>query len=200
MKKYLIVSILIISFLTGNAQVKIIKMQSSPSQNTIANMEVTPVRPPKKLIAFRLVSEPEGSEQAVYSIASADTKGLTGMPLQFKRKDFDSSNSISGNSFVAPQSGLYHFDIRIDVSYNVAVYHNGFQLMLCRKQTILDIKRFKVMYEEDFTPYYSISLSSTVALAEGDIIYPSFQFTAGTGSDNLAVSHVSFSGFKISQN
>lgn len=197
MKKLLICSMLLSSVIVSMAQVKLISIEKPIAQNLQEKLIQIPVEKPKKLVAFRLSSD--AGDQSSYIITSETIKKYTGIPLEFSYKDFDSGNNVRGNGFAVSQTGLYHFDVRIDFFYNVAVQINDFELMLCLGESeILDKKRFKIMVNEEFAPSINMSLSTSLFLVEGTVIYPSFKFN-GDPYAGVVISFISFSGFKISQ-
>lgn len=187
MKKLLLLCNTIIVFCFSSfAQVKIAPIQTDRVQNQNAqNINI-----PKKQVAFRL-----GPFSAL-SLAANTT-----IPLNVSVKEFDISNSTRGNSFVAPENGIYHFDVRLNFSPVLTDNSNylRFHLMLL-KSNGSEIEHTTLMNPgTQYTPYYTLSISTTISLSAGETISASYLGDANPGTPGVNVSSVSFSGFKVNE-
>jgi len=154
----------------------------------IAN-KVDEVKPPApKAVAFRL-SPFSNSLSLPANVSSV---------LNLTVKEFDLGNNTSGNSFVAPENGIYHFDVRVNISYPVTDYQDylRFYLMLNKNGNVFE-KTILMNAETDKTPFHTLAISTTVMLKKGDAITASYNADTNTPGKSATATELSFSGFKI---
>lgn len=146
-----------------------------------------------KAVAFRL-SPFSGSMSLGSNVSSR-----LGTVLNLTVKEFDLGTNVSGNSFVAPENGVYHFDIRLTFGYSVADYQEylRFYLMLNKNGSVLE-KTVLMNPQTDKTPTHTMAISTTIMLKKGDAITASYNADANSSGKSVSVSEVSFSGFKVS--
>ena len=97
--------------------------------------------------------------------------------MELKTINFDDRNRIKGNSFSVPEDGVYHFNIKIEFEYDIYDYekYHGFYLNLCSApNTVLEKTEFKIK-KNSLTPYYNMTLNTTIALTKGTVVFPSFK-------------------------
>ena len=185
MKTLFLSFIAIISFqFFSNAQITVAK----PVNNNRA--EIKPAAP--KAIAFRL--SPFTNPMSLPANGPA-----AGTVLNLAVKEFDLGNNISGNSFITPENGVYHFDIRLNITYPVTDYQDylRFYLMLNKNGAAIE-KTFFMNPQTDKTPFHTLTISTTVLLKKGDTITASYNADANSASKYATATEVSFSGFKVS--
>ena len=113
-------------------------------------------------------------------------------------KEFDLGNNISGSSFVVPENGIYHFDVRMTISYPITDYGEFERFYLMLKKNGASVETTIVMNPQTpKTPFHTLAISTTLMLMKGDMISVSFNADANSSDKNLWGSDISFSGFKV---
>lgn len=121
MKRILLTNFLVVIAFACFAQIKVSPVQTDRVQNqNIQNVNV-----PKKGVAFRL---------SPYSLSSLPANANTVLNLTVK--EFDLGNDTRGSNFVAPETGVYHFDARLNFGPPIADTKNylRFHLILQKNQ------------------------------------------------------------------
>jgi hypothetical protein len=184
MNKALLTSIFIVFAVTSFAQIKVSPIQTDRVQNQNAQT----INIPKKQVAFRLVP---------FSALSLAANAAT--PLNLTVKEFDLGNNTRGNSFIAPENGVYHFDVRLNFSPILTDNANYLRFHLILQKGNGEIERSSLMNPgTQYTPFYTLSISTTIALSAGEAISASYLGDANPGTPGVNVTAVSFSGFKVS--
>jgi hypothetical protein len=179
MKKYLfLMVVLFFAHAVTNAQIKVI----TPERPMIAQLKDN-----SKPVAFRLFN---------YSGLSLPSSGAT--VLNVSVKEFDLSNNTRGNTFVAPDNGVYHFDVRLNFSFPITDYANFLRFHLSLLKGSQTIEKTTIMNAQTaFSPDHTLMISTTLALMKGDVISASFNTDANPGTNAVNGSSASFSGFKV---
>lgn len=184
-KMFLLINTSIVFAFASFAQIKVAPIQTDRVQNQNAQT----INIPKKQVAFRLAP-----------FSGLSLAANTAIPLNLTVKEFDLGNNTRGNSFVAPKNGVYHFDVRLSFSPVLTdnVNYLRFHLIL-QKANGSEIERSTLMNPgTQYTPFYTLSISTTIALNAGEVISASYLGDANPGTPGVNVAAVSFSGFKVS--
>lgn len=185
MNKALLTSAFMIFAFVSLAQIKVTPIQTDRVQNQNAQT----INIPKKQVAFRLVP-----------FSGLSLAANTATPLNLTVKEFDLGNNTRGNSFVVPENGVYHFDVRLNFSPILTDNANYLRFhLILQKGNGSEIERSSLMNPgTQNTPFYTLSISTTIALNAGEAISASYLGDANPGTPGLNVTAVSFSGFKVS--
>jgi hypothetical protein len=183
-KLFLAANIFSLLAINSHAQIKVAPIQN----NRMENQNVQTVNIPKKQVAFRL---------APFSAVSLPANAMTALNLTVK--EFDLGNNTRGNSFVAPENGIYHFDVRLNFSPILTDNANYLRFhLILQKSNGTEIERTSLMNPgTQYTPFYTLSISTTIALNAGEAISASYLGDANPGTPAVNVTAVSFSGFKV---
>jgi hypothetical protein len=161
---------------------------------TVATTKINEIKAPtEKPVAFRL-------SPFTYPVAlPANASSANGTVLNLSVKQFDLGNNTSGNSFIAPENGVYHFDVRVNISYPISDYQDylRFHLMLNKNGQAIEKTTF-MNPATDKSPSHTLSISTTIMLNKGDAINASYNADANSAGKNASSSDISFSGFKVS--
>ena len=186
MKKFFLFSLLFtaISFVT-DAQIILV------SPNVTNNM-AEKKEPLKKDVAFRL-------SPFSYPVSlPANVSSETGTDITVTIKEFDLGNNTSGSSFIVPENGVYHFDVRMNITFPISEYqdYNRFYLMLNKNGSVME-KTILMNPQTAISPFHTLMISTTHMLMKGDVITTSYNADANPGDRYVSASEVSFSGFRI---
>ncbi|MDQ6757527.1 MAG: hypothetical protein M3004_11390 [Bacteroidota bacterium] len=180
MKKYFLLVFVFLSAAAGFAQVKVM---TAERQNITQTINTQP-----KTIAFRLLA---------FSGLSLSSSNST--VLNVSVKEFDVSNNTRGNTFLVPENGIYHFDVRLNFSFGITDYTNFLRFHLYLLKGSETIEKSTLMNAQTaFTPEHTLMISTTVMLMKGDVISASFSTDANPNTSAINGNSASFSGFKVS--
>ena len=186
MKKYFFLGVTFISAcLVTTAQVI---MVSPNVTNNVAEKK----EPLKKDVAFRL--SPFSYPQSL----PANVSSVTGTDLNLTVKEFDIGNNTAGNSFTVPENGIYHLDVRLNITFPISEYedYNRFYLMLNKNGSVME-KTILMNPKTPISPMHTLMVSTTVMLMKGDVITASYNADANPGDRYVSASDISFSGFRV---
>lgn len=162
-----------------NAQIKIMTPEK---QNQVQMIKDQP-----KTVAFRLSA-----------FSGLTLSSNTATVLNVSIKEFDLGNNTKGNTFVTPENGVYHFDVRINFSFPISDYRNflRFHLSLSKGTDIIE-KTTLMNAQTAYSPEHTLMISTTVSLMKGDVVSASFNTDANPGTNTVNGTSASFSGFKV---
>jgi hypothetical protein len=172
-------------------------LAEAKSQITIVNPNisnsVTEMKTPvPKQVAFRL----SPFSYPVYFPANATID--VGTEINLGVKEFDLGNNISGNNFVAPENGIYHFDVRMTITYPVTDYEEYQRFYLMLKKNGASVETTILMNPQTTkAPFHTLAISTTLMLMKGDVIGANFNADANSSDKSLWATDISFSGFKV---
>lgn len=183
MKKILLTNFTVFLALASFSQIRVNPVQT----DRVQNQNVQNVNIPKKQVAFRL------------TLFSAGTlPSNTNTPLNVSLKEFDLGNNTRGTAFVAPETGIYHFDVRLNFSPQLTDYGNylRFHLMLMKSGT--ELERTSLMSPQtQLTPFHTLSISTNILLRGGESVSAAYLGDANPNTTAVNVTSASFSGFKV---
>ncbi|HEX7846960.1 MAG TPA: hypothetical protein VF476_14260 [Chitinophagaceae bacterium] len=180
MKTILITSIALFSIVnTTTAQIKVNPLP--------ATERVQPVTPAVKAVAFRLSDATLAALPANSSVA-----------LNTSLKEFDLSNNARGGQFTAPENGVYHFDVHVNISPSLTDYKNylRFHLSLMKGNDVAE-KTTLMNPQTSYTTTHTLRISTTLLLNKGDVISVKYNADAEPGTAAVNVLNATFSGFKV---
>ena len=182
MRKTTCLTVSIFFFIAAMAQIKVVPIQTERPTNQAQNINIA-----KKQVAFRL---------SQFSGLSLPANSNT--VLNVSLKEFDLGNNTRGNTFVAPENGVYHFDVRLNFSPALTDYQNYLRFHLILKKGNTEIERTSLMNAQTaLTPVHTLSISTTVLLNAGDVVSTVYLGDANPGTGPIS-GGASFSGFKVS--
>ena len=184
----------VFSILLATILFPVLSISQITTVKPITNNNIAEVKAPApKPVAFRLA--PFSGTMTL----PANVSSSVGTILNLTVKEFDLGSNTSGSSFVAPENGVYHFDIRLTIGYSVADYQEylRFYLMLNKNGGVIE-KTVFMNPQTDKTPTHTLAISTTIMLKKGDTLNASYNADANSAGKSVAVSEVSFSGFKVS--
>ena len=160
------------------------------------NTEPDVREPVKAAVAFKLIN----FSSIDFPVSDVENDMTT---LNLTVKEFDLSNNTKGYTFIVPETGIYHLDIHVNFTYPLSDYlkYLRFYLMLCKDGgTVLEKSYLTNQHTEEapYSPFHTLSISSTQLLNAGEEIYASYQVYGNLGALPVKALQASFSGFKIS--
>jgi hypothetical protein len=172
-------------------------IMANPNSNNVSQPAVNETV--KRDVAFRLSNF---DTYIIPIISWTDEGNDNGTTLTLPMKEFDLGKNVKENSFVAPENGIYHFDILLNFSYATEIYNSisKFKLMLCKNPGIVMEKTYLMnsRSEKPFPPFLSLAVNTTLMLTKGEVVYASFNGDAqGLEVPPAQVVKASFSGFKV---
>lgn len=183
MKKLFFTSSVLIAFTIATyAQIKVAPIQNNRVENQAQTLNI-----PKKKVAFRLIP-----------FSPLSLPANTATTLNLTVKEFDLGNNIRGNTFVAPENGVYHFDVRVNFSPALTDYQNYSRFFLILQKNGAEIERTSLMNPQTaLTPFHTLSISTTLLLNAGEVISAIYNADANPGTAAISGVNASFSGFKV---
>jgi hypothetical protein len=182
-KLFLFTMSLVLSYLITNAQI----ILANPAVTNRVNDTKSPVQ---KAVAFRL-------SPFSYPV-SLPANTTTGTELTLTVKEFDLGNNISGSAFTTTESGVYHFDVRLNITFPISEYEDYLRFYLMLNKNGSTLERTVLMNPQtDKSPFHTLAISTTVMLMKGDVITTSYNADANAGERYASAYEVSFSGFKV---
>lgn len=183
MKKIFLANFLVLTALTCLAQIKVTPVQADRVQNpNVQNVNI-----PKKQVAFRLT---------LYSAGTLPSNANTALNVSLK--EFDLGNNTRGTSFVAPETGIYHFDVNLNFSPQLTDYSNYLRFHLMLLKGGAEVERTSLMSPQtQLTPYHTLNISTNILLKAGETVSAAYLGDANPNTAAVNVTSASFSGFKV---
>jgi hypothetical protein len=142
---------------------------------------------PKKPVAFRLSP-----------FSASNLPSNTATTLNLTLKEFDLGNNTRGNTFVAPENGVYHFDVHLNFSPQLTDYQNYLRFHLSLLKAGAEIERSSLMSPQtQLTPFFTLNISTTILLKAGEAVSASFLSDANPNTAGVKTNQAFFSGFKV---
>lgn len=183
----------VFSLLAAIVLLPVLSISQVTTIKPVTNANITEMKPvAPKVVAFRL--SPFSNPMSL----PANVSSPTGTILNLTVKEFDLGNNISGNSFIAPENAVYHFDIRVTIAYPISDYQDylRFYLMLNKNGSVLE-KTVLMNPQTDKSPSHTLAISTTIMLKKGDAITASYNADANSPGKAATATELSFSGFKV---
>ena len=183
MKKNFLANFLVLITVTSFAQIKVTPVQTDRAPNTnVQNINI-----PKKQVAFRLT---------LYSAGTLPSNANTALNVSLK--EFDLANNTRGTSFVAPETGIYHFDVNLNFSPQLTDYGNYLRFHLMLLKGGAEIERTSLMSPQtQLTPFHTLRISTNILLKAGESVSAAYLGDANPNTTAVNVTSASFSGFKV---
>jgi hypothetical protein len=146
-----------------------------------------------KVVAFRLQSSGKPVTLPV------NAHSVNGQMLYLDVKEFDLGNDVTESVFTAPEEGIYHLDVRLNLTYadSDKTAFDRFILLLHKNWQPVE-KTELVNPAAGKNTAYTMAISTTLMLKKGDAVAVYFRADARSGNKELMATAISFSGFKVS--
>ena len=113
-------------------------------------------------------------------------------------EDYDAGTNYNINSFTAPATGFYHFDIKATISMPVTenTKYSRFYLRLKGNGTVIEETVFHNV-GNSITTTQSLTLSTNILLSAGTVVTIHYLADAQSGTAPAFTQDVKFTGFKV---
>lgn len=122
----------------------------------------------------------------------------TEVRLLAQLEDYDASSNYNISTFTAPETGFYHFDVKVTIGIPITenTRYSRFYLRLKGNGALLEETAYHNV-GNSITTIQSLTLNTNVLLAAGTSVTIHYYADAQAGSIPVNASDVKFTGFKV---